>query len=253
MNTSAAAIARRDRLRGFTDADVIKMLDKRTPTFTICAQFKISYGLFRRIARRNGRQYAKGIFGCRRDTDWPEEAERKLIALWDVKPKISCEKIGEQLGYSKNAVVGKAGRLNLPKRPGNGRPTEGPRGRTSDAELRRMAREKIENEIRRKQAASRARKSAVAAAPPPPPPAPEPEPEVVVAAPPPPPAVSRPPPTRFFKAVKSRGECCWPIGEPGAKGFRYCDEETERGAPYCTEHCRAGYTSRKAQPGAARA
>lgn len=32
-------------------------------------------------------------------------------------------------------------------------------------------------------------------------------------------------------------ECCWPIGEPRTKEFRYCDEPTVPGKPYCEPHC----------------
>jgi GcrA cell cycle regulator len=35
--------------------------------------------------------------------------------------------------------------------------------------------------------------------------------------------------------------CCWPIGEPGAKTFRFCDDEALAGKPYCAEHARLAY------------
>lgn len=30
--------------------------------------------------------------------------------------------------------------------------------------------------------------------------------------------------------------CCWPIGEPGTKAFRFCDAPTLLGKSYCQEH-----------------
>ncbi|MBV9748641.1 MAG: hypothetical protein JO157_07495, partial [Acetobacteraceae bacterium] len=30
--------------------------------------------------------------------------------------------------------------------------------------------------------------------------------------------------------------CCWPIGEPGRPGFRFCEQHAVQGKPYCPEH-----------------
>ncbi len=35
--------------------------------------------------------------------------------------------------------------------------------------------------------------------------------------------------------------CCWPIGEPGTRTFRFCDAESMPGKPYCTEHAELAY------------
>ena len=35
--------------------------------------------------------------------------------------------------------------------------------------------------------------------------------------------------------------CCWPIGEPGTRSFRFCDDASEPGKPYCTEHAKLAY------------
>ena len=37
--------------------------------------------------------------------------------------------------------------------------------------------------------------------------------------------------------------CCWPLGEPGTKAFRYCDDQIKPGKPYCAAHCRLAYVS----------
>jgi GcrA cell cycle regulator len=35
--------------------------------------------------------------------------------------------------------------------------------------------------------------------------------------------------------------CCWPIGEPGTKSFRFCDGDALFGKPYCQEHAQLAY------------
>ena len=35
--------------------------------------------------------------------------------------------------------------------------------------------------------------------------------------------------------------CCWPIGEPGRRDIRFCEEPSARGKPYCDEHSRTAY------------
>lgn len=226
-----AAIDRRDRKRGFTDADVIALIERGVTARKISTDLKASYGLVRRIARKNGHQCYQGARGAKRETDWPDEAERLLGELWFVVPKISCEKIGERLGYSKGAIIGKAGRMNLPMRPCNGRSAEDPRVRKSNAEFRQATREKYPTQpIARP----------IPAPPPTPPPTPPPAPVVVVIAP--------PPPVRILKTSRmTPQECCWPIGEPGKRGFRYCDAPAAPRAPYCDEHCREGYSARRPQ------
>ena len=47
---------------------------------------------------------------------WTAEREDRLIELW-ADDALSCSTIGAMLGFSKNAVVGKAHRLDLPARP----------------------------------------------------------------------------------------------------------------------------------------
>jgi hypothetical protein len=35
--------------------------------------------------------------------------------------------------------------------------------------------------------------------------------------------------------------CCWPIGEPGKAGFRFCVNLALVRRPYCEEHCGHAY------------
>lgn len=70
--------------------------------------------------------------------DWTAEREQALRDLW-ADTALSAAAIGRQLGLSKNAIVGKARRLDLPNRPS---PiiTTGPRTQASKAQARRRAR-----------------------------------------------------------------------------------------------------------------
>ena len=43
-------------------------------------------------------------------------------------------------------------------------------------------------------------------------------------------------------APRHRGQsCCWPLGEPGTKQFRFCGGEPMPGKPYCSEHAQLAY------------
>jgi GcrA cell cycle regulator len=155
--------------------------------------------------------------------EWSEDTITRLRALWDEGH--STAEIGRRLGVSKNAVVGKAHRLDLPARP---------------SPIRHMP----EGAVRRPPAARRAQgptlpplastrsvgpvggvaRPVVAAVRP-----------VQVA----PPAlrVAAPAPRPYGRVVT----CCWPIGEPGTRGFRFCDDQSVPGKPYCAEHAELAY------------
>lgn len=240
--------------------------------------------------------------------DWAEETITRLRELWSEGH--STAEIGRRLGVSKNAVVGKAHRLDLPPRPS-------PIRRDGDALGRRPSLRRMDGPTLPPLPCTS--KVAQAASPPPapeavvplpaaeadvalpqpvvePPPAvaespvvtpePAPVPKLVVAPPPPPevvpevvtivppPAVAvqavappsapavqvvAPPsapapaprpvsvaPTRLHPVAPARNygrvvTCCWPIGEPGTRGFRFCDDPSEPGKPYCESHARLAY------------
>lgn len=150
--------------------------------------------------------------------DWTAEAVALLTAFWNEGH--ATAEIGRRMGISKNAVIGKAHRLGLPPRPSPIR-TKGT-GKTP----RRRAR------ISPSVSSLLPLRPATDDTPPPPPAAP-----AKPAAPPP----ARPPP---------RGEpCCWPIGEPGTRGFRTCDAPAQPRKPYCAEHAQAAYVPMQAARG----
>jgi GcrA cell cycle regulator len=149
--------------------------------------------------------------------DWTDEAIARLRALW--LEGHSTAEIGRRMGISKNAVVGKAHRLQLSARPSPIRrdaqaPRPVPAGRAATLPPLRAA-------------------APVAA------PAPfvaRVEVRPAPAAAPHPTAVVRP----FPRTVAARS-CCWPIGEPGTEDFRFCTAEAMAPKPYCAEHSALAY------------
>jgi GcrA cell cycle regulator len=153
--------------------------------------------------------------------DWNDVAIGRLRSLW-VEGHSTAE-IGRRLGLSKNAVVGKAHRLDLPDRPS-------PIRRGSPPKLRPAPR-------------------------PPPslPPLPSlsSAPALVTATPALPDATERrpaPPPPPSVRPLGTRvTHCCWPMGHPGKPGFRFCEADSVPGRPYCNDHCMVAYVrTRKA-------
>ena len=147
--------------------------------------------------------------------DWTDDVINRLKALW--AEGHSTAEIGRRMGVSKNAVVGKAHRLSLDARPSPIR-----RGAPGAAPKRPAPRRVIGPTL-----------PTMAAAVPV-------EPDV---RPLPPPA---PVPAPVLRAVGRTGSgrlvaCCWPIGEPGTRSFRFCDDESLPGKPYCGAHAALAY------------
>ena len=154
--------------------------------------------------------------------EWNDETIGRLRGLW--AEGHSTAEIGRRLGVSKNAVVGKAHRLGLSSRPSPIRregvvrtravtprritgPTLPPLPASAPTDLPALA---------RPAAAAESFSPSIGA-----PPA---LPRVVAA-----PRVGRLQP------------CCWPLGEPGTRAFRFCDAESLAGKPYCAEHAQVAY------------
>ena len=183
--------------------------------------------------------------------EWNEETIQRLRGFWS--EGISTAEIGRRLGVSKNAVVGKAHRLELSARPS-------PIHWDNDTPR-----------ARRRRPATAPRPSGptlpplpslpvTAAAPRPAPVVPRPAPAPVVAsralpvvpaqAPPRPTmAQMRPaaPAARLATVPPARNyggrivTCCWPLGEPGTKDFHFCDAASTPGKPYCEAHAQIAY------------
>lgn len=150
--------------------------------------------------------------------EWSEETIARLRELW--AEGHSTAEIGRRMGISKNAVVGKAHRLNL-----SARPSPILRDRTGAPHRPPMP--------RRVTGPTLPPLPAVSAAPPPPRPMPAP----VVAEAPKPQAVR---PTTAFRSVRPQ-TCCWPLGDPGTSTFHFCNSEALPGKPYCAAHAALAY------------
>lgn len=137
--------------------------------------------------------------------DWDIDTIGRLHHLW--AEGHSTAEIGRLMQISKNAVIGKAHRLDLPARP------------------------------------SPIRRGAVRTARPPRPTCP-PLAELMPTAPPlatvPAPSTTR---RNAAAAAMKFGNtpCCWPIGEPSRPSFHFCGADTVLGKPYCPEHCGLAY------------
>ena len=137
--------------------------------------------------------------------EWTDEAISRLRTLWE--EGLSTAEIGRRLNISKNAVVGKAHRLNLPPRPSPIRRLEGEAA---------MARQALP---RRTQGPTLPPLSASIAG------------NVPALRP------IMPAPKYSQRATP----CCWPIGEPGKPSFHFCNAAAAAGKPYCEEHAAVAY------------
>lgn len=159
--------------------------------------------------------------------EWADETILRLRMLWD--EGLSTAEIGRRLGVSKNAVVGKAHRLDLPARPSPIRRDGSGGGTPRRSAPRRIAGPTLPP-------LSSTSSLSGLAAPSVGPPATVPH-VAALAAKPPPVRVAPPPAPRYGRVVT----CCWPLGEPGTRSFRFCDDPSEPGRPYCSEHVKLAY------------
>jgi len=158
--------------------------------------------------------------------EWTEDAIVRLRALWDEGH--STAEIGRRLGVSKNAVVGKAHRLDLPARPSPIR-RDGTGATPRRPTLRRVAGPTLPP----------LSSTAAAVMEPAPTPAPS-----SVRPPVARPATAAAPPPRMQVAPRPFARsvsCCWPSGDPGTPNFRFCDAAAVPGKPYCSEHAQLAY------------
>ena len=158
--------------------------------------------------------------------EWAEETIVRLRSLWDEGH--STAEIGRRLGVSKNAVVGKAHRLDLPARPSPIRRDGVPGGAPRRSAPRRVAGPTLPPLSSTGPIAASGGSAAA--------------PHVAMLAPKPSPVapvvrVAPPAPRPYGRVVT----CCWPIGEPGTRSFRFCDSSSEPGKPYCSEPVKLAY------------
>lgn len=166
--------------------------------------------------------------------EWTDDTITRLRSLWDEGH--STAEIGRRLGVSKNAVVGKAHRLDLSGRPSPIRPsadgarTRSPLRRVAGPTLPPLASARPPVPTPSVTAAAAPRTAGALALKPMPAAAPRP-------APAPAPRLQAVAPRPYGRIVT----CCWPLGEPGTRSFRFCDAESVPGKPYCACHADLAY------------
>jgi GcrA cell cycle regulator len=152
---------------------------------------------------------------------WDTDTINRLRYEWALGT--ATAEIGRKLGVSKNAIVGKAHRLDLDSRPS-------PIQRGSESLGRSPTTRRLPQSLPPLPSLQDAA----------PAPAPAPRPAPVIQ------AIRLPvepkplPPVRPIVRRAPR-ECCWPIGEPGKPAFRFCGGPAELGRPYCDEHSKLAY------------
>ncbi len=150
-------------------------------------------------------RFATFCAGGRVLSDWPEAVIVRLRALW--AEGHSTAEIGRRLDLSKNAVVGKAHRLNLRPRPSPIRPRAD--GRPHDHPPRRV-------------------RQGMSTLPPLKADAGAPTAKLTELAP--------------LPVYRPKGQpCCWPIGHPRQVGFHFCNSTSLPGKPYCEDHAAIAY------------
>ena len=147
--------------------------------------------------------------------DWNDEAIARLRSLWDEGH--STAEIGRRLGVTKNAVVGKAHRLNLPARPSPIR-----RGAGEGKPARRSLPRRVNGPTLATLVAAPRTQSATAG------------------------EISKQQPVLRAVAASPRASarlsaCCWPIGEPGTASFHFCGDSAVPSKPYCSDHASIAY------------
>ena len=138
---------------------------------------------------------------------WDDNNVSKLRELWD--QGLPTAQIGKLLGFTKNAVVGKAHRIGLERRPS-------PIRRTAVKPDRKKARSpiipKLNFEVKKEEVIENLAHQQTFQ-----------------------PVVKN----LFTKSVK-RG-CEWPEGHPDESDFKFCGKERFEDKPYCIDHCAVAY------------
>ena len=138
---------------------------------------------------------------------WNDENVARLRELWD--QGLPTAQIGKLLEFTKNAVVGKAHRIGLERRPS-------PIRRTAVKPDRKKARSPImpklnfeaSEEVNNEKPLTKNN--------------------------------FQPNVKNLFANTVKRG-CEWPVGHPDVMVFHFCDKERLEDKPYCLEHCAKAY------------
>ena len=138
---------------------------------------------------------------------WDDNNVLKLRELWD--QGLPTAQIGKLLGFTKNAVVGKAHRIGLERRPS-------PIRRTAVKPDRKKARSPIMPKLNFEVKKDEVRENPVHQ------------------------QTFQPLVKNLFTKSVKRG-CEWPEGHPDESDFKFCGKERFEDKPYCIDHCAVAY------------
>jgi GcrA cell cycle regulator len=136
---------------------------------------------------------------------WNQQKVDDLKKLWN--EGVATSQIGEQLGFTKNAVIGKAFRLGLERRQNSRKKTSQPNSFSSATLYRETAAASSSAAIKREPVRRREKFS-------------------------------------FKKSIVGTGNfksCQWPIGDPLEEGYHYCGGQNIPTKPYCIDHYKKAY------------
>ena len=138
---------------------------------------------------------------------WDDNNVSKLRELWD--QGLPTAQIGKLLGFTKNAVVGKAHRIGLERRPS-------PIRRTAVKPDRKKARSPIIPKLNFEVKKDEVKENPVHQ------------------------QTFQPLVKNLFNKSVKRG-CEWPEGHPDESDFKFCGKERFEDKPYCINHCAIAY------------
>ena len=136
---------------------------------------------------------------------WNQQKVEDLKKLWN--DGVATSRIGEQLGFTKNAVIGKAFRLGLERRQNSRKKISQPTSFSSTTLYRETSTSTSPQSAKREPVRRREKFS-------------------------------------FKKSIVGTGNfrsCQWPIGDPLEEGFHYCGGQNIPTKPYCIEHFKKAY------------
>jgi len=136
---------------------------------------------------------------------WNQQKVDDLKKLWN--EGVATSRIGEQLGFTKNAVIGKAFRLGLERRQNSRKKASQTPSFSSTTLYRETSSPSSPISTKREPIKRRDKFS-------------------------------------FKKSIVGTGSfksCQWPIGDPLKEGFHYCGCQNIPTKPYCIEHYKKAY------------
>ena len=137
---------------------------------------------------------------------WNDSNVARLKELWD--QGLPTAQIGKLLGFTKNAVVGKAHRIGLERRPS-------PIRRTAVKPDRKKARSPVMPKLNfENSSVSQNSKNGS--------------------------TVNKKSIKNIFN-LDAKRKCEWPVGHPDELEFHFCGKERFEDKPYCLDHCAVAY------------